>query len=90
MATRITCVVPDGSDPDTRIDSVGGVGWTLSEDIVIDEIEDGANYYVEVGHERVAVVVAEQNGRNTSAPTPTRTPRTTSSPYPLLALSNPA
>ena len=48
MALRITCIVPDGSDPDHRIAGVGGVGWTLSEDVVIGEIEDGANYYVEV------------------------------------------
>ncbi len=39
------------------------MGWTLSEDVVIGEIEDGANYYVEVGDERVLVVVAQQDGR---------------------------
>lgn len=63
MALRITGIVPDGSDPDNRIDSVGGVGWTLSEDALIGEIEDGANYYVEVDSQRVGVVVAERDGR---------------------------
>jgi Protein of unknown function (DUF3892) len=60
MALRITCIVLDDSDPYNRIDSVGGVGWTLTEDVVVGEIEDGANYYVEVDHERVKVVVATQ------------------------------
>ncbi len=63
MALRITCINLAHSHPDSRIDRVGGVGWTLSEDTVIGEIEDGANYYVEVGHERVAVVVSERDGR---------------------------
>ena len=62
MALRITCIVPDGNDPEARIDSVGG-GRTLSEETVIGEIEAGANYYVEVGHQRVAVIVAERDGR---------------------------
>jgi hypothetical protein len=39
------------------------VGWTLSEDTVIGEIEDGANYYVEVDDERVKVIVAERGDR---------------------------
>ena len=62
MALRITCIVPDDSDPDNGIDSVGGVGWRLSKEIVIGEIEDGANYYVEVDDERVPVVVARRDG----------------------------
>ncbi len=64
MATRISCIVPDTNDPDNRIVGVGGLhGWTEWEVQIIGEIEAGANYYVEVGHERVAVVVVEQDGR---------------------------
>ena len=64
MATRISCIIPDPNDPTDRIAGVGGLfGWTEWEDMVIGEIEDGANYYVEVGHERVAVIVAKRDGR---------------------------
>jgi len=64
MATRITCIVPDSSDPDHRIDSVGGDGWTKSEDKVIDEIDSGdEDYYVREDGERVDVVVREREGR---------------------------
>ena len=64
MATRISCIIPDPKDPTNRIVGVGGLfGWTEWEDVVIGEIEDGANYYVEVGVERAAVIVAERDGR---------------------------
>jgi len=63
MALRITCIVPESSDPGARIGSVGGVRWTLAEVVVIGEIEDGANYYVEIEDHRVDVVVAERYGR---------------------------
>ena len=65
MATRISCIIPDRTGPDSRIAGVGGLfGWTAREDVVIGEIEDGANYYVEVDDERVKVVVAtERDGR---------------------------
>ena len=36
-------------DPTNRIVGVGGLfGWTEWEEVVVGEIEDGANYYVEV------------------------------------------
>ena len=64
MATRISCIIPDPEDPTHRIAGVGGLfGWTEWAEVVIGEIEDGANYYVEVGHERVTVVVADDEGR---------------------------
>ena len=63
MATRITCIIPHPHEPDHRIAGVGGLsGWTEWEVQIIGEIEDGANYYVEVDHERVRVVVAEGQG----------------------------
>jgi hypothetical protein len=61
LATEITCVVPDGSDPDNRIDSVGGPGWTKDEDTVIGEVEAGHEYFVEVDGARVTVVVIEED-----------------------------
>ena len=60
MATEITCIVPDSSDPDSRIDSVGGTWGTKGEDIVIAEIEAGAEYFVEVDGALVDVIVAER------------------------------
>jgi hypothetical protein len=64
MATEITCIVPDGSDPDRRIDEVGGAGWKKNEDTVIAEIEDeGGEYFVDVDGEQVDVIVAKREGR---------------------------
>ncbi len=74
MATRISCIIPDPKDPTNRIVGVGGLfGWTAREDVVIGEIEDGANYYVEVGHEHVVVVVVEQGGRKYLCTDPEKT-----------------
>ncbi|MGA8744549.1 MAG: DUF3892 domain-containing protein [Solirubrobacterales bacterium] len=64
MATRITCIIPDENDPNDRLAGVGGLhGWTEWEVQIIGEIEDGANYYVEIDDQRVEVVVAEHDGR---------------------------
>ena len=65
VATRISCIIPHPHDPDNRISGVGGLfGWTEWEVQIIGEIEDGANYYVEIDdHERLAVVVGEGDGR---------------------------
>lgn len=63
LATEITCIVPDTNDPDERIDSVGGPGWTKDEDTVIGEVEEGREYFVEVGSARVTVLIAEREGR---------------------------
>lgn len=45
MATEITCIVPDSSDPGNRIDAIGGSGWQKDEDAVIGEIENGTESY---------------------------------------------
>jgi hypothetical protein len=66
MATRITCIIPHPHHPDNRIAGVGGLhGWTEWELQIIGEVEDGANYYVEVeDHQRADVVVAtDPDGR---------------------------
>jgi hypothetical protein len=74
MATRISCIIPDAKDPTNRIVGVGGLfGWTEREGVVISEIEDGANYYVEIEDHRVAVVVAEQDGRKCLCTDPEKT-----------------
>jgi hypothetical protein len=57
MATEITCIVPDSSDPGQRIDSVGGSGWTKSEDTVIAEINAGAEYFTNAAGQRADVIV---------------------------------
>jgi hypothetical protein len=63
LAVKITCIIPDSSDPDARIDQVGGPGWTKSEDEVIAEIEGHlAEYFVEADGTRVTVVVIEEAG----------------------------
>lgn len=62
MATEITCIVPDSNDPDNRIDSVGGKDWIKSEDVVIVEIDSGAeSYFVEIDGARVSVEVRERS-----------------------------
>lgn len=76
MATEITCIIPDGNDPDGRIDEVGEPGWTKDEDTVIREIEDeGRKYFVDVDGARVPVVVAERDGRKYLRTDPDKTGR---------------
>jgi len=58
MATEITCIVPDSSDPGARIDAVGGSGWQKDEDTVIREIDNGTeSYYTNANGQRADVVV---------------------------------
>lgn len=74
MPTRITCIIPDESDPTGRVAGLGGLpGWTEWEVQIIAEIEDGANYYVEVDDQRVQVVVAERDGRKYLCTDPDKT-----------------
>lgn len=57
MATEITCIVPDSSDPGARIDAVGGPGWQKDEDTVIREINGGADYETNAAGQHAKVVV---------------------------------
>jgi Protein of unknown function (DUF3892) len=76
MATRITCIIPDENDPNDRVAGVGGLhGWTEWENQIIGEIEDGANYYVEVDNQRVEVVVAEHERRKYLSTNPEKDPQ---------------
>lgn len=62
---QVTCVTPDGSDVDRRIDALGGPGWYGSIDDVISWIESGINgFWVNVNGYRDEVIVAmRRNGR---------------------------
>jgi hypothetical protein len=64
MATEITCIVPAASDPDERIEMIGGLGWRKTESYAIAEIEHfHRDYFVEVDSARVTVQVQERDGR---------------------------
>lgn len=74
MAARheVTCIKPDGNDPDQRIDAIGGATgstsggpWTLDIDRAIAKIEDGTYEFWTRGGGAVAdVIVAKRsNGR---------------------------
>lgn len=70
---QITCIIPDGSDPDQRIDAIGGdTGgkdnggpWQLTIDKAIAGIEKRTwTFWVSVDGRRVDVEVrARRNGR---------------------------
>jgi hypothetical protein len=63
---QVTCITKRGghNDPHERIQRIGGVGWSKSEDDAIAEIETGANsFHVSVGGRSIAVVVATRSGR---------------------------
>lgn len=62
---QVTCITPDGSDPDRRIDGLGGPGWYGTIDDVIAWIESGVNgFWVSVNGYRDDVIVAvRRNGR---------------------------
>jgi hypothetical protein len=64
MATEITCIVPAASDPDERIEMIGGLGWRKTESYAIAEVEHfHRDYFVEVDSARVTVQVEERDGR---------------------------
>jgi hypothetical protein len=74
MAARhqVTCIIPDGSDADQRIDAIGGAtgstsggSWQLLIDNAIAKIEDGTYSFWTYAEGRVAdVIVAKRdNGR---------------------------
>lgn len=70
MATdhQITCITPDGTDTDQRIDAIGGTaggGWKLLIDRAIAGIESGEwTFWTLVDRQRANVIVAKRpNGR---------------------------
>jgi hypothetical protein len=61
----ITCVIPDSSDQDQRIEIIGGVGWRRRIDDAIRDIETRAvDYWTYAAGTRARVIVAQRpNGR---------------------------
>ena len=70
---QVTCIIPDGSDPDRRIDSIGGATggengngpWTLKLDDAIAGIEDRRWRFWTTDTEgnSVWVIIAKRNGK---------------------------
>lgn len=69
---KLPCIVPDGNDPDQRIDKIGGkLGatnggpWSLSIDDAISGIEAGKwSFWTQGGGRTANVIVAKRpNGR---------------------------
>lgn len=62
---QVTCHIPDGGDPDQRIDAIGGAGWQHQTDTAIRNIETNVHtYWTLVDGRHVDVVVAKRsNGR---------------------------
>jgi hypothetical protein len=69
---QVTCIIPDGSDPDQRIDAIGGATggqgggpWQLLIDAAIVNIENGTyTFWTLVQGRRAEVIVAKRsNGR---------------------------
>ena len=65
---QVSCIVPDGNDPDQRIDAIGGVTngkrWQVLIDNAIEGIESGKwKFWVSVNQKSVWVIVAQRNGR---------------------------
>lgn len=62
---QVTCILPDGSDADQRIDAIGGKGWVFLIDDAITRIERRSDsFWTRVDGNRADVIVAKrQNGR---------------------------
>lgn len=73
MAREITCIIRDGDDPDHRIDGVDGTWGSKGARTVVDEVEAGGDYFVEIDGALIDVVVAEQDGRKYLRTDPDRT-----------------
>ena len=73
MAREITCIICDGDHPDNHLDGVGGTWGSKGARTVIEEVEAGADYFVEVDGALVDVIVAKQDGRQYLRTDPDRT-----------------
>lgn len=57
---QVSCIIPDGSDADRRIDSLGGPTFkTAPIDDVISWIKNGHTFWVEVQGRRVNVIIGQ-------------------------------
>ena len=65
---RVTCIIPDASDKDRRIDAIGGASggqgggsWQLTIDDAIAGIENGTyEFYTKVGGNTAEVIVVKR------------------------------
>lgn len=73
MAREITCIIREGDDPTNHLDGVGGTWGNKGARTVIEEIEAGGDYFVEVDGALVDVIVAEQDGHKYLRTDPGRT-----------------
>jgi hypothetical protein len=73
MAREITCIIRDGEDLDNHLDGVGGAWGSKGARTVIEEIEAGGDYFVEVAGALVDVVIADQDGTKYLRTDPDRT-----------------
>jgi len=64
---QVTCIKrTERSSPHERIERVGGPegeGWTLRVDEIVTHIKRGDRFWVDVGGQRVDVVIASHSGR---------------------------
>ena len=59
---QVTCVVPDETDADQRIDLIGGEGWRFFIDDAIRRIDSGQNsFWAYRGRTRARIVVDKQS-----------------------------
>lgn len=66
MALQVTCITKRGGhyNAHERIQAIGGVNWSHTEDQAIANVErNPESYYVAAGGKSVWVVVAKHNGR---------------------------
>jgi hypothetical protein len=73
MAREITCTIRHGDHADNHIDGVGGTWGSKGARTVIEEIEAGGDYFVEVDGALVDVVVADRDGNKYLRTDPDRT-----------------
>jgi hypothetical protein len=64
LPEEITATVPDTNDPNHRVRELAGEGWRKNESTVIADIELGSEYFINVGAERLEVVIGEWQGRS--------------------------
>jgi hypothetical protein len=62
---QVTCITPDASDADQRIDAIGGLGFKILIDQAIAGIENGTwSFWTRVNGQRADIKVAQRpNGR---------------------------
>ena len=66
MSRQVTCITKRGNhyNPHERIQAIGGLNWSRSENDAIRDVEANSSaYYTSVGGRSVWVIVATHEGR---------------------------